>query len=494
MTRPVAGSLETRDLEITADGPRLRGRIPYGTQSADLGGWHEVIEPDALRSTNFDSLVLTVDHAGVPLARHPRTLDLEDRADGLHWSAEPPQSRADVVEAVARGDLAGGSWRMKVGRDEWRGDVRHIHSIAELRDVSIVTHPAYASAAVELRSQPEEEPPMPEVTERPVEATEERTAPEVESEAPRAPAGSLRVESRVSEERGRTLADCFRSNGFPGERAVISWSEFESRAITWSASVDAMSPVRRDGVPLGADQRYAWPAFGRVAVSPGDTSVVIVQQTARSLASPSSVIRPIDATTVKPETGSTVNIVTVSLKQVAAKQSGIPNLYLLQPAINTIIEQDLRLTINEGLDKLVLDAVATATQFQDPSGADLYTAARKAITTLEGHGYSPDTLILTPAAAEELDLFKATAGDSFYLSAPNFSSAQVFNLNKRISKAIPAPAVVDSTVFGKLYASPVSLARFEENFGQTNTSTIRMELNAIFGTERVDAAVRLAAS
>ena len=47
---------------------------------------------------------------------------------------------------------------------------------------------------------------------------------------------------------------------------------------------------------------------------------------------------------------------------------------------------------------------------------------------------------------------------------------------------------------GKLYASPVQLARFEAGAGTTNTSNVRLELNAVFGGERAAAAVRIAAS
>jgi phage head maturation protease len=94
-----------------------------------------------LRSANLDDLVATVDHAGVPIGRYPTTLDIEDRTDGLHWSVVAPESRSDVREAIERGDLKAGSWRMVVGRNEWRGDVRHVHEIAVLRDVSVVSHP-----------------------------------------------------------------------------------------------------------------------------------------------------------------------------------------------------------------------------------------------------------------------------------------------------------------------------------------------------------------
>jgi hypothetical protein len=60
---------------LAADGKRIRGRIPYGVQPRDMGGWCEVIEPGALDGTRFDDLVVTVDHAGVPrpLFRHAPT-------------------------------------------------------------------------------------------------------------------------------------------------------------------------------------------------------------------------------------------------------------------------------------------------------------------------------------------------------------------------------------------------------------------------------------
>ena len=153
--RPKAGEVEERQApELEVEGRKIRGRIPYGVESRDMGGWREVIEPTALRGAKLDDLVATVDHAGVPLGRYPTTLEVEDRSDGLHWSVVPPESRSDVREAIERGDLKAGSWRMVVGRDEWRGDVRHVHEIAELRDVTVVTHPSYPASTVELRSAP----------------------------------------------------------------------------------------------------------------------------------------------------------------------------------------------------------------------------------------------------------------------------------------------------------------------------------------------------
>jgi hypothetical protein len=62
------------------------------------------------------------------------------------------------------------------------------------------------------------------------------------------------------------------------------------------------------------------------------------------------------------------------------------------------------------------------------------------------------------------------------------------------SKVLAAPVVMNTQAHGRLYMSPLSLARFEENAGKTNTSLIRLEGHAAYGTERTAAAIRIAAS
>src|SRR6476469_1574844 len=75
---------------------------------------------------------------------------------------------------------------------------------------------------------------------------------------------------------------------------------------SWTGSVDLIQKARGTAADLGIDQRYAWPAFTRVAVDEGVTSVDVFTQTARSLATATNVVRAVDAVTNKPETGSTV--------------------------------------------------------------------------------------------------------------------------------------------------------------------------------------------
>ena len=62
-------------------------------------------------------------------------------------------------------------------------------------------------------------------------------------------------------------------------------------------------------------------------------------------------------------------------------------------------------------------------------------------------------------------------------------------------KTTPGPGRASTRrALGKLYASPVTLARFEADAGTTNRSNVHLGLNAVFGGERQAAAVRIAAS
>jgi HK97 family phage prohead protease len=503
-SRPKPGQVEERqapDLEV--DGKRIRGKIPYGVESRDLGNFREVIERGALNRTKFDDLVVTVDHVGLPLGRYPGTLELEDRDDGLHWSVDPPKSREDIREAVERGDLRGGSWRMVVGKDRWEGDVRHIVEIETLRDVSIVTRPAYESAAVELRNQPDpasgQEDQMAEQadTQEGGLNVEDRQLKQDDAATIREqayPAGSLRVEDRVGDLRVTTLTEEFRTRGFPDQTASVAFDEF--RAVTWGGTIVALNANRVNGVPLGADPRYAWQAVPNVAVNAGVTSVDVFQQTARSLPAGTAILRAIDATTNKPEVGSTLNITNVPLKQVAGVETGIPNVYLERDELATVVENDLRLAVNEGLDETVRAGLATS-GFQAPSTDNILVSIRKAMTTIWASGYVPDTLMLTPAAAETIDTMVSglTGGTADFVFGPGrFAPGTVFGLNTVVSKVLPAPVVLDSSANGKLYVSPISLSRFEENAGRTNTSLVRLEGHAVYGVERTAAAVRIAAS
>ena len=63
-------------------------------------------------------------------------------------------------------------------------------------------------------------------------------------------------------------------------------------------------------------------------------------------------------------------------------------------------------------------------------------------------------------------------------------------MNVRVTKQA-GTAVADSQAFGRLYASPLQLQRFEVDAGLTNRSNYRLEGHATFGVERLTAAARI---
>jgi hypothetical protein len=160
------------------------------------------------------------------------------------------------------------------------------------------------------------------------------------------------------------LYQAFRSAGFArGEPAEIPWQEF--RSITWTGSVDNLNQPRRNAEYLGYDQRYAYQALPSVGVDAGVTSISLLTQTARTLATPANVIRAIDAVTAKPETTETMTVATVALKQLASVVSDVPNIFIENQQAGSIIENDLKLAITDALDDLLKQS--TAWPWPDPS-------------------------------------------------------------------------------------------------------------------------------
>jgi hypothetical protein len=97
----------------------------------------------------------------------------------------------------------------------------------------------------------------------------------------------------------------------------------------------------------------------------------------------------------------------------------------------------------------------------------LLNVIRRSISLLWSNGYNSDTLLLTPANSESLDLLTSggMAGwpGAYVFGAGQFGPPQIFGLQVRVSKNLANPVVVDSAAYGHLYAGPVSLQRFEEN-------------------------------
>lgn len=140
----------------------------YNRQSLDLGGFREVILPGAFdkvlnRQRGKQDVVALFNHdSNIVLGRTSSgTLELSSDSKGLRYVVTPPASRADVLELIARKDVAGSSFAFTVGKDGESfstGDngqnLRQIREVSGLYDVGPVLVPAYpaTSATVAMRS------------------------------------------------------------------------------------------------------------------------------------------------------------------------------------------------------------------------------------------------------------------------------------------------------------------------------------------------------
>ena len=140
---------------------KVSGYAAVFNERAEIGGYFiEVIAPGAFADAiGRDDVVFLINHDGLPLARtRSGTLTLREDDKGLfietELDADDPDVRS-IVPKMKRGDLDKMSFAFIPEIDEWdeTGDipVRTIKQVS-LRDVSIVTSPAYEGTDIGLRS------------------------------------------------------------------------------------------------------------------------------------------------------------------------------------------------------------------------------------------------------------------------------------------------------------------------------------------------------
>lgn len=139
--------------------------IVFNSDSNDLGGFTERINPDALNGVVEKSDVLCLlnhnEDRGV-LARSNKgegSLTLEIDEIGLKYSFEAPNTALgdELLEGLRRGDISTSSFAFTVEKDSWSKNedgsyLRTINSISELFDVSPVYRAAYDATSVKVDS------------------------------------------------------------------------------------------------------------------------------------------------------------------------------------------------------------------------------------------------------------------------------------------------------------------------------------------------------
>lgn len=134
--------------------------IVWNTPSKDLGGFKEVVSPDALKGVDLSNVLMLNDHDYTQVLASVKagTLKLTPDDKGLHFDATLPDTTTanDVFANVKAGNLDSCSFSFDVddGSDKWEKDdqgniTRTINQIKDLFDVSIVAVPAYDSTNVD---------------------------------------------------------------------------------------------------------------------------------------------------------------------------------------------------------------------------------------------------------------------------------------------------------------------------------------------------------
>jgi len=126
----------------------------FNQMSSDLGGFREIIAPDAFSNVLNDDVRALVNHdPSLLLARTTSgTLNLEQTEKGLQYSFDVPDTTygRDLIISMERGDVTQSSFAFTIEDDSWEttedGEVRTINKVKQLYDVSPVTYPAYPDA------------------------------------------------------------------------------------------------------------------------------------------------------------------------------------------------------------------------------------------------------------------------------------------------------------------------------------------------------------
>src|SRR5699024_5909767 len=164
---------EKRHIEVRAEKDNDNNMLITGVpvvfnQSTEIndpmGSYKEVIQRNALDGVDLTDTRLLYNHdlSLVPLAKAPKTMQLELRDDGLYMQAVLPDTEQgrSVYAAVKRGDLDGMSFSFTCDKDGSHYDVekrtRTISKIRKLYECSIVPFPAYQTTSVEARNQMQE--------------------------------------------------------------------------------------------------------------------------------------------------------------------------------------------------------------------------------------------------------------------------------------------------------------------------------------------------
>ena len=133
--------------------------ITFNSESRDLGGFKEIIDKRALDNLDLSDVALLYQHKpdDILASSNSKTMTLQVTEKGLYFRAELANTQLgrDTYELIKRGDLKSMSFGFNVEKDDWNvrttPHTRNIRKIKTLKELSIVTFPAYKSSSVAKR-------------------------------------------------------------------------------------------------------------------------------------------------------------------------------------------------------------------------------------------------------------------------------------------------------------------------------------------------------
>lgn len=148
------------------DSRKIEGyAIVFNSLSHDLGGFREIIKPEAIEGVLERSCILALlnhDESRGILARYKDgegSLELTVDEKGLKYRFEAPHTQLgdELVEGIKRGDITTSSFAFTIADEEWSKNdegehIRTIKKFEQLYDISPVYREAYGDTTVALRN------------------------------------------------------------------------------------------------------------------------------------------------------------------------------------------------------------------------------------------------------------------------------------------------------------------------------------------------------
>jgi len=326
---------------------------------------------------------------------------------------------------------------------------------------------------------------------------ESREADDAIEEALEKQVAEVRAQAtREPEVETRTLAGEILKRGFNLKSNPSVTIPADELVETRAQSLPAVSSwARLPGVivPLGMDQRFLFPNLPTAPA--GESSTVLDwKQSARTLTG--TVNRVLSSVAAKATLDVTVAAVTEDLQQFAVVLAAIPNQILESiPAFTDYMNGEGQFQIAKAIDTHVLSQIVAAAPSFSNTGTSTIDKVRTQIGTMRGNGANPTLLVVNPADATALDL-SADAGGYVFATRDTGTASPIFGCRviERIGGGTDPMYLVDPDLLGRLYLGNMRFDADPYTGFASNTTSLRVEVNALFHVRNVQGAYRIAAT